>query len=98
MKPRLAIAQASAFAALALLLSLPVSTLAWDDQDGKPRNSYEQQRHTYDKQGYDTYRNGQLEETRREEARRQERQREEERQRQERQQSQDRHGQHRSGY
>lgn len=42
------------------LLTLPTLTLAWDDQDGKTRNAYEQQQHTYQKHGYDTYRNGPL--------------------------------------
>ncbi|MBX3325748.1 MAG: hypothetical protein U0223_11715 [Nitrospira sp.] len=74
--------------ALGLLL-LPAITLAWSDPeaDGKPRNSWERQQETYRQHGYDTYRNGPLEETRREEARRQEKQREEDRQRQEQQRS-----------
>lgn len=76
------------------LLALPALSFAysWDLDDERPRNSYEQQRHTYEKTGVDTYRNGPLPETVREQQRRQERQQEEDRQRQERQQSQDRHG------
>ena len=93
MKPLLAIAQASAFAALALL-TLPTIAVADNFDDGKPRNSYERQQEAYREHGYDTRQNGPLDETVREEARRQEqRQREAEDQQrweQERQQSQDR--------
>ncbi|MBS0167565.1 MAG: hypothetical protein JSR29_15895 [Nitrospira sp.] len=61
------------------LIVLPALALAWDEPDGKPRNSYEQQQETYRQHGYDTYRNGPLEETRREEARRQEQERQRQR-------------------
>ena len=46
-------------AALALL-TLPAMVSAWYEDDGKPRNSYEQQRHIYEKTGVDTYRHGPL--------------------------------------
>ena len=68
-----------------VLLTVPnMAHAIWENHwDGNPRNSYEQQRHTYQKHGYDTERHGPLPDAIREEQRRQERQREEDRQRQE---------------
>ncbi len=100
MKPLLTIAQASAFTALALI-TLPAMTCAysWDDQDGKPRNSYERQQETYRQHGYDTRQNGPLPETIAEERRRQEqRQREADDQQRWEQRQQDQDRKHRSGY
>ncbi len=104
----LLILPAMASAWFATLTGLGVSPAsAWYEDDGKPRNSYEQQRHIYEKTGVDTYRHGPLPEAhqpsnmdRYNEYQRQ--QAEEDRQRQERmnRQNQDRHGygQYRSPY
>ncbi|MBX3327416.1 MAG: hypothetical protein U0223_16820 [Nitrospira sp.] len=76
------------------LMVLPALTLAWDESDGKPRNSYERQQETYRQHGYDTYRNGPLPETLVEERRRQEQQR----QREDRQRQEEQHRSSNSGY
>ncbi|OQW34813.1 MAG: hypothetical protein A4E19_18025 [Nitrospira sp. SG-bin1] len=72
---------------LGLLLMAAVMPAQATTYDDPYKSSWEQQRETYRKHGYDTYRNGPLPETleqqRREERRREEYRRDSERQRQE---------------
>jgi len=41
----------------------PATAIAYDYEDGKPRNSYKKQREEYRQHNYDSYRNGPLQET-----------------------------------
>lgn len=65
---------------LALTSCTEAQASSYDSPDGKPQNSYETQQETYRQHGYDSYRNGPLQETleqqRREERRQEEHRRE----------------------